>query len=167
MRKKRFTPIEFSGINPFTRPAFIKANYEALESLLRDRRRGRVVEFEEALNRVGSKVERESDGRRPSKLRVEEGGSRGGNLPPRCRRTITGTHICLVINGICKRFRMGSGRREVTVEFVISYPGVSRVRGTLDGIPKSISVARSLMSEFSVIMTDQREHRGACPRTYR
>ncbi|GJR06359.1 hypothetical protein Tco_0529343 [Tanacetum coccineum] len=90
-------------------PAFIEANYEVLESLLRDRRRqvrnedirseldyyseeydeeremeprGRVVEFEEAPNRDGNRVERESDGRRPSEQRVEEGGSRGGNLPP-------------------------------------------------------------------------------------
>ncbi|GJY31939.1 hypothetical protein Tco_0415434 [Tanacetum coccineum] len=43
---------------------------------------GRVIEFEEAPNRVVSRVERESDGRRPSKQRAEEGGSQGGKLPP-------------------------------------------------------------------------------------
>ncbi|GJT10046.1 hypothetical protein Tco_0857088 [Tanacetum coccineum] len=45
------------------------------------RRRERVVESEEAPNRDGSRVEREPKGMRPSKRRVEEGGSRGGNLP--------------------------------------------------------------------------------------
>nr|GEV15644.1 Gag-Pol polyprotein [Tanacetum cinerariifolium] len=116
--------------DPVISPAFVEANYEVLESLLRDRRRqvrnedlrtkfdyyseeydeekemeprparvreatlalqtgssrirrhrGRVVEFEEASNRDGSMVERESDGRRPSERRVEEGGSHGVNLP--------------------------------------------------------------------------------------
>ncbi|GJW32549.1 hypothetical protein Tco_0052581 [Tanacetum coccineum] len=38
------------------------------------RHRGRVVEFEEAPNRDGSRVERESEGRRPLERRVEEGG---------------------------------------------------------------------------------------------
>ncbi|GKB85302.1 hypothetical protein Tco_0957574 [Tanacetum coccineum] len=43
--------------------------------------RGRVIEFEEALNRDGSKVERESNSRRPSGRRAEESGSHRGNLP--------------------------------------------------------------------------------------
>ncbi|GKD01728.1 hypothetical protein Tco_1172002 [Tanacetum coccineum] len=43
---------------------------------------GRVVEFEDAPNMNGSRVERESNERRPSERRVEEGGSRRGNLPP-------------------------------------------------------------------------------------
>nr|GEX57062.1 reverse transcriptase domain-containing protein [Tanacetum cinerariifolium] len=45
------------------------------------RHRGRVVEFEDAPNRDGSRVERESNGRRPSKQKAEDGGSRGVNLP--------------------------------------------------------------------------------------
>ncbi|GKB59975.1 hypothetical protein Tco_0916161 [Tanacetum coccineum] len=101
--------------NPIISPPFLEANYEVLESLLRDHRRhvrnedlrteldyyseeydgeremeprlarvrkatpvlqtgslhiqrhrGRVVEFEEALNKDGSKAEREFDGRRTS-----------------------------------------------------------------------------------------------------
>ncbi|GJZ52533.1 hypothetical protein Tco_0607048 [Tanacetum coccineum] len=43
-------------------------------SLRARRHRGRVVEFEEAPNRDGSRVERESEGRRPLERRVEEGG---------------------------------------------------------------------------------------------
>ncbi|GKB91865.1 hypothetical protein Tco_0964137, partial [Tanacetum coccineum] len=46
------------------------------------RHKGRVVDFEEAPNKDGSKVEREPDGRRTSKRRTKEGGSRGGNLSP-------------------------------------------------------------------------------------
>ncbi|GKB71496.1 hypothetical protein Tco_0932908 [Tanacetum coccineum] len=43
---------------------------------------GRRVEFEEVLNRDGSRAERESDWRRPSERMVEDGGSYKGNLPP-------------------------------------------------------------------------------------
>ncbi|GKC19198.1 hypothetical protein Tco_1021348, partial [Tanacetum coccineum] len=117
-------------LNLVISPAFIEANYEVLESLLRDRRRhvcnedvrteldyyseeydeeremeprptrmmeatpilqtgsprarrhrGRVVEFKEAPNRDKSRVERESDGRRPSERRVEDDRSHEGNLP--------------------------------------------------------------------------------------
>ncbi|GJX41919.1 hypothetical protein Tco_0256909 [Tanacetum coccineum] len=85
--------------NPAISPAFIEANYEVLESLLRERRRqmhnkdlrteleyyseeGRVVEFEEALNKDGSKVERESEGRRPSEQRAEDNENHRVNLPP-------------------------------------------------------------------------------------
>ncbi|GJR42938.1 hypothetical protein Tco_1311041 [Tanacetum coccineum] len=46
------------------------------------RHRGRVVEFKDALNRHRTRVEREFDGRRPSRWRAEDGGSRGVNLPP-------------------------------------------------------------------------------------
>ncbi|GKA22538.1 hypothetical protein Tco_0708500, partial [Tanacetum coccineum] len=38
------------------------------------------LEFEDALTKDGSRVESESDGRRPTERRVKEGGSRGGNL---------------------------------------------------------------------------------------
>ncbi|GJY04733.1 hypothetical protein Tco_0370673 [Tanacetum coccineum] len=38
------------------------------------RHRGRVIEFEEAPNRDGSRVEIESEGRRPLERRVKEGG---------------------------------------------------------------------------------------------
>ncbi|GJY79787.1 hypothetical protein Tco_0485588 [Tanacetum coccineum] len=51
-------------------------------SLRVQRYRGRVVEFEDALNRNGSRFERESNVRRPSEQRVEDGRSRGVNLPP-------------------------------------------------------------------------------------
>ncbi|GJV08973.1 hypothetical protein Tco_1346629 [Tanacetum coccineum] len=52
------------------------------------RKMGRVVEFEDALNKDGGKVERESEGRRPLERRVEDNGNlepstnSGGNLPP-------------------------------------------------------------------------------------
>ncbi|GKD33112.1 hypothetical protein Tco_1248621 [Tanacetum coccineum] len=95
-------------------PTFIEANYEVLESLLREcrrlasikettlvlrtgslrsrRQRGRVVEFEDAPNRDGSRVERESEGRNEnnqplqSTLTSAYGGHQpsnnsGGNLP--------------------------------------------------------------------------------------
>ncbi|GJY66781.1 hypothetical protein Tco_0469019 [Tanacetum coccineum] len=86
-------------------PAFVEANYEVLESLLKDHRRHvrnenlhteseyyseeydedkemepRPVRVREAT--PGSRAEREFDGRRPSERRTEEGGSHGGNLPP-------------------------------------------------------------------------------------
>ncbi|GJR06566.1 hypothetical protein Tco_0529550 [Tanacetum coccineum] len=80
-------------------PAFIEANYEREMELrparvriatpvLRtrsprvQRHKGRVVDFEEAPNKDGSRVEREPDGRSTSKRRTKEGGSRGGNLSP-------------------------------------------------------------------------------------
>ncbi|GKE38048.1 hypothetical protein Tco_1461453 [Tanacetum coccineum] len=88
---------------PVISPTFIEANYEEYDEeremeprptrvreathVLRTgsprvrRHRGRVIEFEEAPNKDESMVERESDGRRPSERRVEEGGSRGVNLP--------------------------------------------------------------------------------------
>ncbi|GJZ49748.1 hypothetical protein Tco_0603938 [Tanacetum coccineum] len=50
-------------------------------SLHVQRHRGRVVEFEDASNRDGSRVERESDGRRPSERRAKDGGTHGVNLP--------------------------------------------------------------------------------------
>nr|GEX40644.1 integrase, catalytic region, zinc finger, CCHC-type, peptidase aspartic, catalytic [Tanacetum cinerariifolium] len=66
-------------------PPFVEANYEVLESLLRERRkhmrnedlrtdqqRERVVEFKDAPNREGSRVERNPEGGRPSKRRVED-----------------------------------------------------------------------------------------------
>ncbi|GJR24841.1 hypothetical protein Tco_0973368 [Tanacetum coccineum] len=95
-------------------PTFIEANYEVLESLLRECRRpasvkettpvlrtgslhsrrqmGRVVEFEDAPNRDGSRVEKESEGRNEngqplqSTLTSAYGGHQpmnnsGGNLP--------------------------------------------------------------------------------------
>ncbi|GJV49422.1 hypothetical protein Tco_1439634, partial [Tanacetum coccineum] len=93
--------------DPVIIPAFVEANYEVLESFLRDRRRQVCnkdlrteldyysEEYDEerererygakastSPNRDWSRVERESDGRRPSERRVEECGSRGGNLHP-------------------------------------------------------------------------------------
>ncbi|GJR71425.1 hypothetical protein Tco_0083790 [Tanacetum coccineum] len=63
-----------SNPDPVISLVFVEANYEVLESLLRKRRRsprarrhrGRVMEFEYALNKDGSRVERESNDRRPS-----------------------------------------------------------------------------------------------------
>ncbi|GJY71666.1 hypothetical protein Tco_0475369 [Tanacetum coccineum] len=116
---------------PMISPAFVEANYEILESLLRDRRRQirnedlrteleyfsedydeeremeprpertrevtpplrtrsprvrrqreRVVGFEEAPNREGSRTGRNTEGNRPSKAGAEENGRREMNLPP-------------------------------------------------------------------------------------
>ncbi|GJW97829.1 reverse transcriptase domain-containing protein [Tanacetum coccineum] len=117
--------------NPMISPAFMKANYETLESLLRDRRRQmrnnnlrteleyfnedydeeremkprleparavtpplraasprvcrrreRVVGFEETQNRGESRVERSSEGGRPSEEASRGNGSQNVNLPP-------------------------------------------------------------------------------------
>ncbi|GJW07952.1 hypothetical protein Tco_1570375 [Tanacetum coccineum] len=46
------------------------------------RHRERVVEFEDALNREGSRVKRNTKGGRPLEQRVEENGPQGMNLPP-------------------------------------------------------------------------------------
>nr|GEY85398.1 reverse transcriptase domain-containing protein [Tanacetum cinerariifolium] len=46
------------------------------------RQKGKVVEFSEAPNRDGSRVERESKGRRPSKRRAEDNENHEVNLPP-------------------------------------------------------------------------------------
>ncbi|GKD08198.1 hypothetical protein Tco_1187883 [Tanacetum coccineum] len=117
--------------NPMISPAFVEANYEILESLLRERRRQirnedlrtgleyfnedydeeremeprpepnreatptlrlrspvvrrqreRVVGFEEAPNREGSRGGRNAEGSRPSEIETRENGNRGVNLPP-------------------------------------------------------------------------------------
>ncbi|GJY75804.1 hypothetical protein Tco_0480920 [Tanacetum coccineum] len=85
--------------NPVISPAFMEANYETLESLLRDRqrqmrnndlrtelevrrRRERVVRFEETQNRGEIKVERSNKGGRPSKEASRGNGSQNVNLPP-------------------------------------------------------------------------------------
>ncbi|GJT90537.1 hypothetical protein Tco_1079382 [Tanacetum coccineum] len=93
-----------ANLDPVISPTFVEANYEVLESLFRERRkhicnkdlrteldyyrssrvqrqRERVVELKKAQNREESRVEMESDGRRPTERRIEEGGSGGGNLP--------------------------------------------------------------------------------------
>nr|GEU80271.1 hypothetical protein [Tanacetum cinerariifolium] len=46
-----------------------------------EEQKGRVLEFEDAPKRDGSRVERESEGRRPSKQRAEDSGNHGVNLP--------------------------------------------------------------------------------------
>nr|GEW90459.1 reverse transcriptase domain-containing protein [Tanacetum cinerariifolium] len=73
--------------------AFVEANYEVLKSLLRDHIRHlhnedlqlnwitTMRKLEEALNKSGSRAERESNGRRPSERRAEEGGIRGVHGP--------------------------------------------------------------------------------------
>ncbi|GJT80981.1 hypothetical protein Tco_1055323 [Tanacetum coccineum] len=111
--------------------AFIEANYEVLESLLREHRKQirnkdlrteldyyseeydeeremepRHAQFEEAPNRV----ERESDGRRPTERRIEEGGSRGGNLPP-----LLATHLGRSENGQPLQSTLTSGPKGVTL----------------------------------------------------
>ncbi|GJR96098.1 hypothetical protein Tco_0268272 [Tanacetum coccineum] len=83
-----------TSANPYRMisPTFVKANYKVLESLLRDRRRQvhnkdlrteldyYSEEYDE--DRKMSRAERESNDRRPSERKVEEGGSHRGNLPP-------------------------------------------------------------------------------------
>ncbi|GJX59027.1 hypothetical protein Tco_0290417 [Tanacetum coccineum] len=82
-----------------------EANYEVLESLLREQRRQirnedlrteleyfsedydkeqreRVVGFKEALNREGSMTGRNAKGSRPSEIEARENGNMGMNLPP-------------------------------------------------------------------------------------
>ncbi|GJW44980.1 reverse transcriptase domain-containing protein [Tanacetum coccineum] len=73
--------------NPMISPAFVEANYEILESLLREsprirRQRERAVEFENAPNKEGGGVERNFKGRRPSEFISEGNRSQGMNLPP-------------------------------------------------------------------------------------
>ncbi|GKD78630.1 reverse transcriptase domain-containing protein [Tanacetum coccineum] len=82
--------------NPMISPAFVEANYEVLESLLRERRRQirnedlrtkleyfkRVVGFEEAPNREGSRAGRNAKASRTSKIEARGNGNRGMNLPP-------------------------------------------------------------------------------------
>ncbi|GKA93294.1 hypothetical protein Tco_0815280, partial [Tanacetum coccineum] len=87
--------------NPMISPAFIEANYEVLTSLLRERRkqihnedlqteleyfseeqRERVVEFEEAPNREGDRVERNAKGGRPLEPGANRNRGQGINIPP-------------------------------------------------------------------------------------
>ncbi|GJV31827.1 reverse transcriptase domain-containing protein [Tanacetum coccineum] len=83
--------------NPVISPTFVEANYEVLESLLRDHRRHarnkdlcaeldyynkQYDEEREMKPRDESMAEREPDDMRPSKRIAEEGRSHGGNLPP-------------------------------------------------------------------------------------
>ncbi|GJS02554.1 hypothetical protein Tco_0319062 [Tanacetum coccineum] len=84
--------------NPVISPDFVEANYETLESLLRDRRRAatpplrtmsprvrrrreRVVGFKETQNREECRVKRNSKGGRPSKEASRGNGSQNVNLP--------------------------------------------------------------------------------------
>ncbi|GJU85719.1 hypothetical protein Tco_1293265 [Tanacetum coccineum] len=93
--------------NPMISPAFVDANYEVLESLLRERLRQirnealrteleyfnedydeegdmqqeRVVGFEEAPDREGSRRGRNAKGIRPLKIKAREDKNRGVNLP--------------------------------------------------------------------------------------
>ncbi|GKC33300.1 hypothetical protein Tco_1040594 [Tanacetum coccineum] len=106
--------------NPVISSAFVEANYEVLESILKDSKRQvrnedirtkldyyseeqrrRVVEFEEAPNRDGSRAE--SD-RRPSERRVEDCRSHGGNLPP-----ILAAHLGRSDNGQSLQSTLTSG----------------------------------------------------------
>ncbi|GJW55356.1 retrovirus-related pol polyprotein from transposon TNT 1-94 [Tanacetum coccineum] len=116
---KKYT--RYNGIREceLSRVAFMEANYEVLKSLLRDyrrkvrnedlhteldsyneeydeeRERDRAeTEFEDASNMDGSRVEREFDDRRPPEQRVEDGESRGVNLPP-----LLATHLGRSKNG--------------------------------------------------------------------
>ncbi|GKF16327.1 hypothetical protein Tco_0061245, partial [Tanacetum coccineum] len=58
------------------------------------RQRERVLEFKDALNRDGSRVEREFKGRRPSERRAEESGDRRENRP-----LLLVAHLCRNENG--------------------------------------------------------------------
>ncbi|GJU75009.1 hypothetical protein Tco_1266414 [Tanacetum coccineum] len=90
--------------NPMISPDFVKANYEDYDEeremeprpgptrettpplRLRSpgvrRQRERVVEFEEAPNREGSRAGRNAKGSRPSKIKTRENGNREINIPP-------------------------------------------------------------------------------------
>ncbi|GKE34447.1 hypothetical protein Tco_1453769, partial [Tanacetum coccineum] len=67
--------------NPVISLAFVEANYEALESLLRDRRE-RIVGFEGAQSRGESRVERNTEGGRPLEEAPRGNGGQSVNLPP-------------------------------------------------------------------------------------
>ncbi|GJW36213.1 reverse transcriptase domain-containing protein [Tanacetum coccineum] len=91
-----------TDLAPMISSAFIEANYEILESLLRDRRRQirnedlptklesprvrrqreRVVGFEEAPNKERSRIGRNIEGNGPSEAGAEENRRREINLPP-------------------------------------------------------------------------------------
>ncbi|GKD95946.1 hypothetical protein Tco_1379843, partial [Tanacetum coccineum] len=64
-------------------PAFVEANCEILESFLREwqRKRERVVGFEEVPNKEGGRIERNVKGSGPSELGARVNGSRGMSLP--------------------------------------------------------------------------------------
>nr|GEV13967.1 reverse transcriptase domain-containing protein [Tanacetum cinerariifolium] len=67
---------------PMISPDFEEANYESIvrrKRWIQDRRM--VVDFKDAPNKDGSRVERESDGRRPLERRTKDDGSYGVNLP--------------------------------------------------------------------------------------
>ncbi|GKC24244.1 zinc finger, CCHC-type containing protein [Tanacetum coccineum] len=66
------------------RPTHVRETNPALRtrSPRARRQRGRVVEFEDAPDRDGSRVEKESEGGRPSKRRVEDNENRRVNLRP-------------------------------------------------------------------------------------
>ncbi|GKA78824.1 hypothetical protein Tco_0785361 [Tanacetum coccineum] len=86
-----------ANLDPMTNLAFVEANYEVLESLLREHKRRmrnedlrneleyfnkeRVVEFKDAPNRDGGRVERNSEGR-PSEQRAEDNKHQEVSLPP-------------------------------------------------------------------------------------
>ncbi|GKB15544.1 reverse transcriptase domain-containing protein [Tanacetum coccineum] len=89
-----------NNLDPMISPAFVEANYEVLESLLKEHIRQmhnedlhtkleyfseehkeRVVEFEDAPNKEGSRVERNDEGGRPLGQRVEDNRPQGMNLP--------------------------------------------------------------------------------------
>ncbi|GJT38714.1 reverse transcriptase domain-containing protein [Tanacetum coccineum] len=79
------TPIAYhvsTSANPnlVISPAFVEANYEALESLLRDRHR--IVGFKGTQNKGESRVERNTKGGRPSEEAPRGNGGQSVNLPP-------------------------------------------------------------------------------------
>ncbi|GKB07525.1 hypothetical protein Tco_0835809, partial [Tanacetum coccineum] len=79
------TPIAYhvsTSANPnlVISPAFVEANYEALESLLRDRHR--IVGFKGTQNKGESRVERNTEGGRPSEEEPRGNGGQSVNLPP-------------------------------------------------------------------------------------
>ncbi|GJY65535.1 reverse transcriptase domain-containing protein [Tanacetum coccineum] len=69
--------------NPVISPTFVEANYEAIKSLLRDRHGGeRTVGFEGAQSRGESRVERNTEGGRPSEEAPRGNRGQSVNLPP-------------------------------------------------------------------------------------
>nr|GEV11106.1 hypothetical protein [Tanacetum cinerariifolium] len=102
-----FPPIRAAFSSKIRMPGMLEVNYEFLESLIRERMKQmriedlrikleyysedyneeremepRPAQLEDALNKDAIGVERESEGRRPSKRRAEDNGNREVNLPP-------------------------------------------------------------------------------------
>ncbi|GKC01768.1 hypothetical protein Tco_0987904 [Tanacetum coccineum] len=163
--------------NPMISPAFVEANYEVLESLLRERRRRirnenlrtgleyfsedydeeremeprpepnrettpplrlrfhvvrrqreRIVGFEEALNKEGSRGGRNAEGSMPSEIETRENGNRGVNPPPllaaHLGRNESGLHEEQHIFGFVHGLRTRSLAEHLSMDLPSTYKGL-------------------------------------------